>query len=94
MGNNIPLAYSDQVSLRFEPNGHCYVWSPYNAAFVADIKQAFNSPEVRATFTIQGCDNGAEWDSILGAWYIYTGWIGCEHWIDILEDLLSKHYPK
>jgi hypothetical protein len=88
------LLYSSQIKIRFDEFGHCYVWTPYNANFVAELKATFNSPEVRASYVFKDGDPGAEWEPVLECWIVHTGWNGCEHWIDILEDLLSKHYPK
>ena len=86
------LLYSNKVNLRFDgETGHCFAWTPYSEAFVTDLKQTFNSTE--AMGDAYGMDPGAEWDQILGAWKIHTGWIGCEDWTTKLVTLLNKHYP-
>ena len=68
-----------------------YVWTPYNEKLIAEIKQAFNSPE--ALGSVYGLDPGAEWDSALRCWIIHTGWIGCEDWLDRLIEMLNRYFP-
>lgn len=78
------INFNNSVTLRFDEYGHAYVFAPYKARFIIDLKNAFNTPY----------DHGAEWNKILNCWIIYTGWDDCEHWIATLIELLNKHYPQ
>ena len=94
MDNNIPMTFSSKVSLRFDgETGHCFVWTPYNAGFVAELKDTFNNPRNGGVSMAEG-DPGAEWEPILMCWIIHTGWLGCEDWLDKLICLLNKYYPE
>ena len=87
-----PLEYSNRAEVRINEQGHALVFAPYNLDFIVDLKLTFCSPEAMSNAI--GFDKGAEWDSILQAWRIYTGWQGCEGWFDTLVELLNRHYPK
>lgn len=89
----VPLLYdTHKVDLRFDGDtGHCWVWTPYNLDFVVDLKITFCSPE--AMQGAIGFDKGAEWDAVIKAWHIYTGWLDCEDWLDKLVLLLNHWFP-
>jgi hypothetical protein len=90
--NMIELRYSSNVTVRFtEDCSGCYVWAPYNAKFIEELKQTFNSKE--AMGKSYGLDPGAEWEPVLKCWIVHVGWIGCEDWYNTLIELLNKHYP-
>lgn len=88
----VPLEYSNRVELRFDESGHTLVYSPYCLDFIVDLKLTFCSPD--AMTGAIGPDRGAEWDTLLQCWKVYTGWIGCENWLDKLVTLLNKYYPE
>jgi hypothetical protein len=77
--------FNKSVTLRFDEHGHTLLWCDYNAAFIAAMKTAFNDKSIDCI--------GAEWDGVLKCWHIYTGWVGCEDWINQLVALLNKFYP-
>ena len=93
MRNTVPMTYdSSLVEIRFDPDTmHCWVWAPYNLDFLVDIKLTFCTPA--ALEGSIGTDKGAEWDSVVKAWHIYTGWSGCEDWFDKLVLLLNRWFP-
>ena len=87
-----PLLYNNRCEVRMEGDtGHCWVWAPYNIDFIVDLKLTFCAPEALAGAI--GFDKGAEWDHVIKAWHIYTGWQGCEDWYEKLISLLNKHFP-
>lgn len=88
----VPLKYSSGVELRLDEAGHTLVYAPYCLDFIVDLKLTFCSPEALAGAI--GPDRGAEWDQVLQCWRIYTGWTGCEDWLDKLIELLNRHYPQ
>ena len=89
----VELAYSSRAELRIDESNHALVFAPYNLDFIVDIKLTFCSPEAMGSMFKVG-DPGAEWDPILQCWRIYTGWTGCEDWLDKLIELLNRHYPQ
>lgn len=82
----------NSYELRFDEYGHSLIWSPYNAAFIADLKATFTGEMAMGKYW-KDLDPGCQWDSILGCWKVYTGWKGCEDWITKLQTILDIHYP-
>lgn len=76
--------FSNKVVIRFTEHGHTYLWTPYHPEFVKQLKLTFNKNN----------ETGAEWNTIQNCWIVYTGWIDCENWIDMLISLLNKFYPE